>query len=205
MELNEKKRNRFLFLELLYKESNGNTSARFDMWEVGNELNLERAETSRIVDYLIGEHLIEPVALGGIIGLTHWGVKEVEEAHENPEKPTEHFLPINIINVGSMNNSTLQQGTNYSTINFQLDESKTIDLETIIKSLNSIQKSLNISTDLQKELISEIQTLESQRKSPRPKGIIISESLKSIKTILEGATSNIMVPIIIDQITKLLS
>jgi hypothetical protein len=175
------------------------------MWEVGNELNLERAETSRIVDYLIGEHLIEPVALGGIIGLTHWGVKEVEEAHENPEKPTEHFLPINIINVGSMNNSTLQQGTNYSTINFQLDESKTIDLETIIKSLNSIQKSLNISTDLQKELISEIQTLESQRKSPRPKGIIISESLKSIKTILEGATSNIMVPIIIDQITKLLS
>ena len=75
MDLNQKKKNRFLFLELLYKESDGDTGAMFDMWEVGNELKLERAETNRIVDYLIGEQLIESVALGGCIGLTHWGIK----------------------------------------------------------------------------------------------------------------------------------
>jgi len=205
MDLNQKKKNRFLFLELLYKESDGDTGAMFDMWEVGNELKLERAETNRIVDYLIGEQLIESVALGGCIGLTHWGIKEVEEAHENPDQPTEHFLPINIINIGSMNNSTLQQGTSYSTINFQLDEKKTTDLEDVIKSLLNIQETLNISVDIQNELISEIHTLESQQKSPRPKGIIISESLKTIRTILESVTGNIMTPIIIDQITKLLS
>lgn len=40
------------------------------------------------------------MALGERIGLTHWGIKEVEAAFENPDKPTQTFLPINIIKIG---------------------------------------------------------------------------------------------------------
>ncbi|HET8572277.1 MAG TPA: hypothetical protein VFL76_00270 [Edaphocola sp.] len=204
MTLEQKKKNRFLFLEALYNDSNGDTGAMFDMWEVGYELKFERDEISRIVDYLIGENLIESVALGGMISLTHWGIKEVEQAIENPDKPTEHFLPINVINIGTMTNSTLQQATSRSTINFQLNETKAADLDAILKSLNDIKDGLNVSNELRRELLSEIQTLEIQRKSPKPKGSIIGEALKSVRTILESVVGNAMTPVIVGQITQLL-
>lgn len=205
MDLKQKKTNRFLFLQLLYKDSNGDTGALFDMWEAGAELNLDQDETQRVVDYLIGENLIDSKALGGLIALTHWGIKEVEEALENPNKATEHFLPINIINIGAMHNSTLQQATTNSTINFHFDNGKIADLDRVINSLNSIQDTLNISIDLHKELISEIQTLEIQKQSPKPKNIIITESLKTIRSLLESVAGNAMTPTIIGQITQLLT
>jgi hypothetical protein len=123
---------------------------------------------------------------------------------ENPEEPTEHFLPINVINIGTMTNSTLQQATSYSTINFQLNETKTADLDTILKSLNEIKDGLNISNELRGELLSEIQTLEIQRQSPKPKSSIIGEALKSVRTILESIAGSAMTPIIVGQITQLL-
>lgn len=204
MSLEQKKKNRFLFLNCLYETSNGDTRAMFNMWEVGKELNFERDETSQIVEYLRGENLIESVALGGGISLTHWGVKEVEEVLENPSKPTEHFLPLNIINIGTMNNSTLQQGTTNSTINFTYNAQTAVDIEQIVSQLNEIKDSLNLSNELQSELISELQTIEIQKKSSNPKSIIITESLKSIRTILESVAGNAMTPVIIDQISKLI-
>ena len=154
MSLEQKKKNRFLFLNCLYESSNGDTGAVFNMWEVGSELKLDRNETSQIVDYLIGENLIESRALGGGISLTHWGVKEVEQAIENPSKPTEHFLPLNIINIGTMTNSTLQQGTTNSTIKFTYNTQTAVDSEKIVSQLNDIKDLLNLSNELQNELIS---------------------------------------------------
>ena len=204
MSLEQKKKNRFLFLNCLYESSSGDTGAVFNMWEVGSELKLDRNETSQIVDYLIGENLIESRALGGGISLTHWGVKEVEQAIENPSKPTEHFLPLNIINIGTMTNSTLQQGTTNSTINFTYNTQTAVDIEKIVSQLNDIKDSLNLSNELQNELISELQTIEIQKNSSKPKSIIITESLKSIRTILESVAGNAMTPVIIDQISKLI-
>lgn len=204
MSLEQKKKNRFLFLNCLYESSNGDTGAVFNMWEVGSELKLDRNETSQIVDYLIGENLIESRALGGGISLTHWGVKEVEQAIENPSKPTEHFLPLNIINIGTMTNSTLQQGTTNSTINFTYNTQTAVDIEKIVSQLNDIKDSLNLSNELQNELISELQTIEIQKNSSKPKSIIITESLKSIRTILESVAGSAMTPVIIDQISKLI-
>lgn len=204
MSLEQKKKNRFLFLKCLYESSNGDTRAMFDMREVGKELKLNSDEISQIVDYLIGELLIESRALGGIIGLTHWGIKEVEQAIQNPNKPTEHFLPLNIINIETMTNSTLQQGTTNSTINFTYNTQTAVDIEKIVSQLNDIKDSLNLSNELQNELISELQTIEIQKKSSKPKSIIITESLKSIRTILESVAGNAMTPVIIGQISKLI-
>lgn len=204
MSLEQKKKNRFLFLNYLYTESNGNTNLIFIMWEVGKELNLDRSETGQVVDFLIGENLVKSQTLGGGISLTHWGVKEVEEAIENPTKPTEHFLPFNIINIGTMNNSSLQQGTTNSNTSFVYNEQTSVDLNEIINSLNQIKDSLQLSNDLQNELISELQTIEIQRKSAKPKNIIINESLKTIRTILESVGGNALTPLIIDQISKII-
>lgn len=205
MSIEQKKKNRFLFLKHLYDSSDGDTSITFDTRNIGKKLQLNYDETSQIVDYLIGEYLIESRALGiGLIGLTHWGIKEVEQAIENPSKPTEHFLPINFISIGTMKNSTLQQGTSNSTINFNYNTQTAVDIEKIVSQLNDIKDSLNLSNELQSELLSELETIEIQKKSSNPKSIIIAESLKSIRAILESITANALTPVIIDQITKLI-
>src|SRR5690606_12875296 len=96
------------------------------------------------------------------------------------------------------------QGTTNSTINFTYNTQTAVDIEKIVSQLNDIKDSLNLSNELQNELISELQTIEIQKKSSKPKSIIITESLKSIRTILESVAGNAMTPVIIDQISKLI-
>ena len=203
--LEQKKKNRYLFLQKLYDDTNGNKNDMLSMWEVGKELGFNPDQITSVVDYLTGENLVELKAKGGLIGLTHAGVKEIEDLIGNPDKPTEHFPAVNIVNnIGTMTNSTLQQGTSHSTVTFQFDQSKSTDLESIITHLKSIQGLLGLSKEVQLELASEIETIESQRKSPKPKSIIITESLKTIRTILEAVASNAMTPIIIEQINGMI-
>jgi hypothetical protein len=89
-----------------------------------------------------------------------------------------------------MNNSSLQQGTNNSNISFVYNAQTSVDLNEIINSLYQIKDSLQLSNELQNELISELQTIEIQSKSAKPKNIIINESLKTIRTILESVAGN---------------
>lgn len=188
----------------MYEQSNGSVNGFFDMRELGEDLNIEYEEMRGIVDYLKGENLIQSVALGGVIALTHQGIKEVEQALENPNTPSKYFPPINIINIGSMNNSTLQQATNNSSIVMHLDSAQKESLDAILSKLNDIQDLLGLSADLQLELGSEINTLLIQKESPKPKGIIMRESLKSIRTILESVTANVLTPKVIESISLFL-
>lgn len=180
--IEQKKKQRFEFLEKLYKETDGSESYMVNMWELGQELGYDRETTSNIVEYLQGEELLIPRALGGGIAITHYGIKEIEEAYENPNEATEHFMPINLINIENMNNSTIQQGTIHSTQNNHFENNKLSDLKQVIRELQQVISKLEDS-DIKKELISESETLISQIKSPKPKKSIIKETLKSIKEV----------------------
>jgi len=190
MDFEQKQKNRFLFLKKVYEFVKAKTNVGISNIScLGTELNFSQDETEDIINYLIQERLIEYAGMN--IALTHSGLKEVEEILTNPSKATEHFSPINIvnntINIDSMNHSSLQQSTKNSIINSYFDNTKINELNDIIKEVKNIQDTLDISIDVHKELIAEIQTLESQRESPKPKNNIIKESLNTTKTILEGA------------------
>lgn len=185
--IEQKKKQRFEFLEKLYKETNGSESYMVNMWELGQELKYDRETTSNIVEYLQGEDLLVPRALGGGIAITHYGIKEIEEAYEYPNEPTEHFMPINVINIENMNNSSIQQGTTHSTQNNHFDNKELSDLKQIISELQNVISELEES-DLKEELIAENETLISQSKSPKPKKSIVKETLKSIKEVSKAIT-----------------
>jgi hypothetical protein len=53
------------------------------MWDIGDQLGFDRDLTISIAQYLKGEGLLEFRALGGIISITHYGNKEVEENLKN--------------------------------------------------------------------------------------------------------------------------
>lgn len=188
--LEETKKKRFEFLNSLYEITGGSKNKIVNMFELGTELGFDREETSLIVQYLAGESLVEHVTIGGGIGITHYGVKEVEEALSHPEKPTAYFPPVNIINIHHMEGSQIQQGTISSSQTAKFSADSAQELLSIIQELRDKQSQLNLTPDDASELSSDIDTVESQLKSSRPKTGIINEGLKSIKTILEGAAGS---------------
>lgn len=202
MDINEQKKKRFEFLKKLYELSNADTTYYISFSDLGKLLELDFTESDKITKYFVGEDLLK--YRGQTIQITHWGIKEVEELLENPEKATEHFLPLNIINVSSMTNSVIQQGNTNSSQTVTFNNSHIPELKEFTNELRSILNSLQLSVDRQNELLSEIQTLEIQLESPKPKNNILKEALKSIQGILTGVAANAATPVIMEKLNILM-
>lgn len=76
-------------------------------------------------------------------------------------------------------------------------------LKEVIAAVRDSINDFNIGDEEKKELVSELGTLDSQAESPKPKTGIISESLLSIRRILEGAGGNLTGSGILQQIGNL--
>ncbi|MEI8048386.1 MAG: hypothetical protein WCI92_13460 [Bacteroidota bacterium] len=204
MDIQQKKKARFNFLNRLYEITNGDSSYMESMWTLGKELNFERSLTSNIVDYLIEEKLIESRALGGVISITHEGIVEIEELHTNPDSSSEHFPAIHMIHIENMTNSAIQQGVSNSNQTIVFNGSNKNDLVTIIRELEAIKDRMFTNSEKKEEFEAELSTLKSQIKSPIPKQIIITESLKTIRNLIEGIAGNILAPSVLQLIRSLI-
>ncbi|MCK4496825.1 MAG: hypothetical protein KAU24_01415 [Candidatus Aenigmarchaeota archaeon] len=204
MSLEKIRKGRFQFLNKLFELSEGDEGSWHNMWKIGEELEFDRKNIHKIVQYLRGEGLIQDTGMGGEIGITHWGIREMEEALSNPNEPTNYFPPVNIINVGHMVNSQIQQASPQSTQTIVIKENKYDELIKIVKELNKSINKLGIQPEQISELKFDIKTIESQIKSPNPKHRIISESLSSVRRILEGATATMIASGFLSKIITLL-
>ncbi|MCG8573368.1 MAG: hypothetical protein MI810_00670 [Flavobacteriales bacterium] len=191
MEISEKQKKRFGFLKLLYEVTEGQENCMVNMWELGKELKLSKADTSSIFDYLSGQGLIQSMALGGGMRITHEGIVEIEKALTKPDEPTEYFPPINIIQVNEMKGGVIQQGTNGSSISI-VSKDNVDEIENYLSCLSQFLKEISLDTEFKSEISADIETIRQQNKSPKPKKAILKESLKSIKTALEGATGGVI-------------
>jgi hypothetical protein len=121
MEIEENQKQRFLFLNKLYSMVNGKQNSPVNMYEIGKSINFDVDSIINIVAYLEGEGLVNNMGYGGtitgLVAITHKGIREVDQAHRNPNSPTTKF-PAQIVyvggdyytmgNVGS--NARIQQG-----------------------------------------------------------------------------------------------
>lgn len=106
-------------------------------------------------------------------------------------------------NIGSMSHSQLQQHSNGASQVI----TQTIDvaaLQELVAALNSALSQLAMDDSARCEYAAEIETLKAQAASPKPKPSILSESLKSIRAILEGAASNILASDLLAQLNTFL-
>lgn len=93
--LDKKRKERFLLLHKLYEETGGVADHHLvDIRELGKQIGIDPDTALDTFEYLKGEGLTKWMALGGLGTITHWGVKEVEDALD--QKPTAHF-PANIV------------------------------------------------------------------------------------------------------------
>lgn len=196
---------RYTFLKKVYKLSNADVYEILDMWDVGSNCGLSRNQTSNVFNYLAGEGLVKSMAIGGGFSITHKGIKQIEKAVSNPNVKTQYFPPINIINIGHMEHSQVQQNTESSN-QINIDSFTGYDeLKRFLSDVREKLSSINLEEDDRQEIESDISTLDSQIKSSRPKNKIIHESLGSIKRILESVAGSIITQELLIQIHVLLA
>jgi hypothetical protein len=204
--LNELREKRFRILNRLYEVSSGNQFVHVNVWDLGKEIGISHEDTNVITQYLEGEGLLEGVAMGGGIAITHYGVKQVEEALSAPTRPTRYFPPVlNIINIHRMEGSQIQQGNIDSNQIMQPTQAGLESLDRFLVLLAARLPELNLSTDAGVDMTADIQTLEAQRSSTHPKGTIIRESLRSIRTVVEGAAGSVAATEILAHLPAVLS
>lgn len=193
IDLEKEKANRLRFVKLLYEKSGGDEFNWVSMWDLGKELGFDSGTTQRITQYLNGEHLLKHQALGGTIGITHWGVKEMEQALSDPNKPTTHFpAVVNVIQIaGDVVGSQIQQATEESQqIQITQDTQRALTefLSRLEKDLTEIKAEANTLRDLK----ADIQTIKAQLGAAQPKRSIVREALSSVRSILEGAGATLL-------------
>ena len=113
----------------------------------------------------------------------------MEQQVEKPDSPSEHFPPYSV----SFNIS----GSNFTNSPFQvankdpsqkitvINQNQTAELKEIVTELKRILSNSDIPGEKKQELEAEVQTIESQSKSPKPKIQIIKNTLSSAKSIVE--------------------
>lgn len=96
----------------------------------------------------------------------------------------------NNISIGSMHNSQVQQDAQHSSQHFD-QSTYHLDLEGFLEAFSQDISKISDHVIAQ-GLRSDVETIRVQSISPAPKKSIIKECLGSIKTVLEGATGNVL-------------
>ena len=87
--IEEKKKKRLLLLKDLYDKSDGNSQTELEQKSLDNY-------DEGIMSYLVGEELAHKKAMPykgapPAYSITHKGIKEIEQAHNNPTQPSTYF------------------------------------------------------------------------------------------------------------------
>jgi len=91
-----KLRRRAQFMECLYNTVGGSESGKAKAGEIGASLGWPTSEAEHIADFLEEEGLVYFWAHEYLIGLTHQGIKEIEQLAAVPEEPTAHLPAVNV-------------------------------------------------------------------------------------------------------------
>jgi hypothetical protein len=197
-------RGRSQFLRKLYDITGADESVFVDPAQVGAELGLSGSVLERIYDFLHSQGYIQ-FDIRDYACITHNGILEVERMLSNSNKLLPHHPSVNYtIQIEQMIGSQIQQGTNQS---YQISTDNSNDIEAMRKFVADLKNQLTelpLSPEAQAEVESDISTLESQLKSPRPKSAVLRECLSSIRTVLEGITGNVIAALLMQQIIHLL-
>jgi hypothetical protein len=100
--------------------------------------------------------------------------RDIEDAPKTPHSGG--------IYIGSVTGSVIQQGShNTATVNYQND------VREVVEEIRSVLNATKLTPEAKEELRAEVETVGAQMKSPKPKHVIIRESLVSARHILEHA------------------
>lgn len=201
----EAQRRRFQFLQRCHEASQGSLQKPLKAYEIGEELNLGSEATQTIVRYLHAKGLLKMMnSPGSIARMTALGIDEVEKALRDPDKPTQYFPAINIIQIEQMTDSQIQQASPAAT-QILFGDGKEEELAGLVESLKDSIGELGLNDQEKSDLQADILTIEAQTSKSKPNRAIITASLKSACRILEAAAGGALAVGFIETIKFLLA
>lgn len=187
----EHRRRRLEFVTRLYEAAEGRTLNVVSVDELAAELGWADAEASAVVEYLDAEGLIEH-QMGNQASITHTGVVEVEQALENPSRPTEHFPAVNLVLVqGSVVGSQIQAG---ATDSEQYQEVRLLQeregIKQFLTELRNVLATATVEDEDRAAANADIASVEAQLASPRPNEAVMREGLRSLRSVAENLVAS---------------
>jgi hypothetical protein len=202
----QRKAARFKMLEKIYEETGGSDISFVDIYEIGEKLNFTTNLAETTAMYLKEEGLIEFKALGGCAGITHFGIKQYEQAVNKPEQESRFFPPVgiiqNILTADKIENVQIQQG-NYQSKQ-EMNKNGEYDVVLLwLKSLEEAIKKENKNETLE-VIKNDIEFIKNNIASGKPDKKYISMALDAIKSEIIKITASKLFQLLVQTIPILL-
>ena len=187
--LEERRRRRAAFMHALYDAVDASPLPSVLPQALAEPAGLDLEDIEAVVQFLENDGLIASQSLDGDVSITHLGVKEVEQSLARPDEPTEHFPPATHIhvtgNVYGLQASTIDS-TQHVTVVLQDSEREAIAAFTA-----AFRDALGALPEGEREIAqADLQTLEAQLGSPRPRVLVMREALRSLRAVAEGGAGS---------------
>jgi hypothetical protein len=151
------------FLLALYSVTGGDTAVKTSMQEVGATIGMDKAESGKMAENLIGMGWVEVKTLSGGIGITTEGVEAAQNAGAGPP---------------SGGGSTQAAGLGSGPL---LDAGDRRTVETLLTQVKQGMAKLPADYAVLEELVIDIKTAEVQLLSPRAKTAVVREVLRALQ------------------------
>ena len=158
------------FLIQLFEQTKGDSAVQVSMYDIGDQLGLDRDVASTVAQELIGSMLVEIRTLSGGIGISGDGSQMAQKLIGPAASSGNEFA--------ELDDAPL------------LNSSGRRAVEQITSALKHQAGSLGLDFDTLTELMADLKTIEAQLGSSRPKTAIISACLRSLLAICENPTDN---------------
>jgi len=158
------------FLIQLYEKTKGDPTMQVSMYDIGDQLGLDRNIASTVAQELIGSMLVEIRTLSGGIGISADGLQMARKLIGPAATSGDEFAKLDDAPV--LNSSGRQA------------------VEHIASELKNRAGSLGLDFDTLTELMADLKTIDAQLGSSRPKTTIIRECLRSVLAVCKNSGDN---------------
>jgi len=174
---------RFRFLRRVYDDAGGNLLTPVAVEEAGTATGLFADEAENIALYLVEKDFIKWASIG-IVMLTQWGIDEVERALLEPDRATSYFPPVNVMVIGTVSHSQVQQGTSGSSQSMTLSSTEREEITRVLAQVKEILSTVAMSPEQSADVAGNVATVEAQLSTTRPNRGIMREALVIVQEIL---------------------
>jgi hypothetical protein len=158
------------FLIQLFEQTKGDSTLQVSMYDIGDQLGLDREIASAVAQELIGSMLVEIRTLSGAIGISAEGSQMAQKLIGPAESSSDDFAELD----GAL----------------LLNTSGRQAVEQIASELKDQTGSVGLDFDTLTELMADLKTIDAQLGSSRPKTAIIRACLCSILAVLTSSGDN---------------
>lgn len=187
-----KRAQRLQFMERLYERTDGELLEDIPIETLADDLGWDLRTTTSVFDYLVEEGLAKCPSLGGGASITHEGVREVERALTEPDRPTEHFPPAVTVHFhGDVVGSQVQTGTvGSSQHQVAFVETHRDDIARFVAALRAALADARVDDGVRAEGEASLVAVEAQLALDKPNRGLLREGLRSLRAIAENLVAS---------------